>query len=63
MFICGIWLFVWYLPQFCTSDMTKYGYLEVFQTVPSTSGLRELTVCQRLLEYLTFISRKYFLLS
>ena len=35
MFICEIWLFVWYFPQFCTSDMSKYGYLEVFQRVPS----------------------------
>ena len=32
MFICEIWLFVWYFPQFCTSDMSKYGYLEVFQS-------------------------------
>ena len=24
------WLFVWYFPQFCTSDMSKYGYLECF---------------------------------
>ena len=31
MFICEIWLFDWYFPQFCTSDMSKYGYLEVFQ--------------------------------
>ena len=29
MFICEIWLFVWYFPHFCTSDMSKYGYLEV----------------------------------
>ena len=36
MFICEIWLFVWYFPQFCTSDMSKYRYLEVFQRVPST---------------------------
>ena len=35
MFICEIWLFVWYFSQFCTSDMSKYGYLEVFQRVPS----------------------------
>ena len=31
MFICEISLFDWYFPQFCTSDMSKYGYLEVFQ--------------------------------
>ena len=31
MFICEIWLFDWYFPQFCTSDMSKYGYLEVFR--------------------------------
>ena len=30
MFICAIWLFDWYFPQFCKSDMSKYGYLEVF---------------------------------
>ena len=35
MFICEIWLFGWYFPQLCTSDMSKYGYLEVFQRVPS----------------------------
>ena len=29
MFICEIWLFDWYFPQFFTSDMSKYGYLEV----------------------------------
>ena len=46
MFICEIWLFVWYFPQFCTSDMSKYGYLEVFQRVPSTSRQRESTVYQ-----------------
>ena len=33
MFICEIWLFHWYFPQFCKSDMPKYGYLEVFQRV------------------------------
>ena len=27
MFICEIRLFDWYFPQFCTSDMSKYGYL------------------------------------
>ena len=31
MFICEIWLFDWYFPKFCTSDMSKYGYLEVFR--------------------------------
>ena len=30
-------MFDWYFPQFCTCDMSKYGYLEVFQRVPSTS--------------------------
>ena len=29
MFICEIWLFDWYFPQFCKSDMSKYGYLGV----------------------------------
>ena len=37
MLICEIWLFDWYFPEVCTSDMSKYGYLEVFQRVPSTS--------------------------
>ena len=41
MFICEIWLFNCYFPQFCKSDMSKYGYLEVFQRVPSTSIYRE----------------------
>ena len=44
MFICEIWLFSCYFPQFCTSDMSKYGYLEVFQRVPSTMRQRESTV-------------------
>ena len=44
MFISDICLFVWYFPHFCTSDMSKYGYLEVFQRVPSTSRYRESTV-------------------
>ena len=37
MFICEIWLFDWYFSQFCKSDMSMYGYLDVFQRVPSTS--------------------------
>ena len=37
MFICEIWLLDWYFPQFCTSDMSKYGYLEVFQRILLTS--------------------------
>ena len=44
MFICEIWLFDWYFPQFRKSDMSKYGYLEVFQRVPSTSRYRESSV-------------------
>ena len=30
MFIPEILLFHWHFPQFCISDMSKYGYLEVF---------------------------------
>ena len=45
MFICEIWLFHWYFPQYCTSDMSKYGYLEVFQRVPSTSRQEEVFLC------------------
>ena len=44
MFICEIWLFDWYFPQFRISDMSKYGCLKVFQRVPSTSRYRESTV-------------------
>ena len=36
MFICECWLFDWYFPQFCKFDMSKCGYLEVFQRVSST---------------------------
>ena len=39
MFICEIWLFDWYFPQLCKSDMSKYRYLEVFQRDPSTSEI------------------------
>ena len=35
MFICENLLFDWYFPQFWKSDKSKYGYLEVFQRVPS----------------------------
>ena len=31
MFICEIGFFDWYFPQFCKSDMSKYGYLEGFR--------------------------------
>ena len=44
MFICEIWLFDLYFPQFYKSDMSKYGYLEEVQRVLSTSRQRELTV-------------------
>ena len=37
MLICEMWLFDLYFPQLCESDMSKYGCLEVFQRVPSTS--------------------------
>ena len=46
MFVCEIWFFDWYFFQFCTSDMSKYGYLEVFQRVPLTSRYRESTVSE-----------------
>ena len=44
MFMYEILLFDWYFPPFCKSDMSKYGYLEVFQKVPSISRYRESTV-------------------
>ena len=53
MFICEIWLFDWYFPQFCKSDMLKYGYFEVIQRVSLTSRKRESTV------YEDFIIIKY----
>ena len=37
MFVYEMCLYDWYFPQLCESDMSKYGYLEVFQRVPSTS--------------------------
>ena len=42
MFICEILLFdflllLFFYPQFGKSDMSKYGYHEVFQRGPSTS--------------------------
>ena len=33
MYICEMGLFDLFCPQFCKSDMSRYGYLEVFQTV------------------------------
>ena len=33
IYICKMWLFDLFLPQFCNSDMSRYGYLEVFQRV------------------------------
>ena len=33
-----------FFPQFCKSDKSKYGYLEVFQRVPWNSRYRESTV-------------------
>ena len=30
MVICEIWLFELFFPQYDKSDMSKYGYLEVF---------------------------------
>ena len=47
MFVCEMWLFHWYFPPLCILDMSKYGYLEVFQRVPPTSRYREPTVLYR----------------
>ena len=35
--ICKIWLFKLFFPQYYKSDMSKYGYFEVFMMVPSMS--------------------------
>ena len=32
-------------PQFCKSDISRYGYLKVFKTFPWTSRWRESTAC------------------
>ena len=45
MFICEIWLFNWYFLQFCTSDMSKYGYLEVFQRFNRIRDNKSLLYC------------------
>ena len=37
IFICEMWLFNLFVPQFCKSDMSRYGYLEVFKRVAWTS--------------------------
>ena len=39
-----MWLFELLCPQFCKFDMSRYGYLEVFQRVPWNSRQRESTV-------------------
>ena len=33
-----MWLFELFFPEFCKSDMLRYGYLEVFQRVPWNSN-------------------------
>ena len=35
--ICKNWLFKLFFPQYYKSDMSKYGYLELFLRVPSIS--------------------------
>ena len=37
IFICKMWLIDLLFPKFCKSDMSRYGYLEVFQRVSWTS--------------------------
>ena len=39
-----MWLIKLVFPLFCKSDMSKYGYLEVFKKVPWNSRQRESTV-------------------
>ena len=36
IFICEMWLFNLFFPQFCKSDMSRYGYREIFLRVPWT---------------------------
>ena len=36
-YICQLWLFELFFPQLCKSDMSRYGYLEVFRRVPWNS--------------------------
>ena len=37
MVICETWLFELLFSQYYNSDMSNYGYLEVFKRVPSIS--------------------------
>ena len=62
MFICEIWLFDWYFPQVCTSDMSKYGYIEVLQKVPSTSTYRESTAVLKIIRPSTLAEAVNFVL-
>ena len=36
-YICQMWLFELFFPQFCKPDMSRYGYLVVIQRVPWNS--------------------------
>ena len=39
-YICLMWLIELVFPQFCKSDMSKYGYLEYFR---ESLGIRDIT--------------------
>ena len=51
--VCEMWLFNLFFFQFCKSDMSRYGYLELFQRVPWTEITRVDCICTReiLLKY------------
>ena len=34
IFICEMWLFDLFFPQFCKCDISRYEYIKVFQRVP-----------------------------
>ena len=37
IFIREMWLFHLFFPEFCKYDISRYGYLEVFQNIPWTA--------------------------
>ena len=52
-----MWLYNLFLPQFCKSDMSWYGYLKVFQRVPCSLRYSKFTVQYMVISKFYFISR------
>ena len=51
IFVCEMWLFDLFFSQFCKSDMSRYGYLEVLQRVPWTLIMRVGCILNSTLRY------------